>query len=119
MILQLLAILFTTSAIVFVFIVTHQTTGQHIRAPIAANNQGKPYAEFKWTPETWFKAVLELPLAEQGQRDQINSKITSMVAWRWMLLPILITNVIAFGVTTLAWLKQRKRTTTRTSSIEK
>jgi hypothetical protein len=119
MALQLLAILFTTSAIVFVFIVTHQTTGQHVRAPIAANNQGKPYAEFKWTPETWFNAVLELPLAEQGQRDQIDSKVTTMVAWRWMLVPILTTDVIAFGVTTSAWLKQRKSTTTRASSIEK
>jgi hypothetical protein len=52
MILQLLAMLFTLSAIIFVFIVTYQTTGQNIRVPIAANNQGKPYAEFKWTPET-------------------------------------------------------------------
>jgi hypothetical protein len=119
MILQLLAMLFTLSAIIFVFIVTYQTTGQNIRVPIAANNQGKPYAEFKWTPETWFKAVLDLPLAEQGQRDQIKSKVANMAAWRWMLIPILISDIIAFGVTTLAWLKQRKGRITRPSSIEK
>jgi hypothetical protein len=119
MILQLLAILFTLSALIFVFLVTYQTTGQHIRVPIVANNQGKNYDEFKWTPETWFKAVLELPLADERKRDQISSKVTNMLAWRWMLIPIFITDVIAFGVTTLAWLKQRKGTTTRANSVEK
>jgi hypothetical protein len=119
LVLQFLAILFTLSALIFVFVVTYQTTGQNIRAPIAANNQGKNYAEHWWTPETWFKAVLDLPLADQGKRDQINSKVTNMVAWRWMLIPIFIADVIAFGVTTLAWLKQRKGTTTRAESIEK
>jgi hypothetical protein len=122
MILQLLAVLFTLSALVFVFVVTYQTNDQVISAPVAANSQGKEYAELKWTPETWFKAVRNLPLADEHKRDQINSKITNMVAWRWMLVPILITDIIAFGITTLAWLKQRRGTTQRphsASSIEK
>jgi hypothetical protein len=91
--------LFTLSAIVFVFTVTHQTSNQAIRAPIAANNQGKPYAEFKWTPETWFKAVLDLPL-----------------------VPIFIADVIACGVTSWAWLRLKKGKSARggsTGSIEK
>ncbi|OAK94052.1 hypothetical protein IQ06DRAFT_321307 [Phaeosphaeriaceae sp. SRC1lsM3a] len=116
LILQFLAVLFTLSALVFVFVVTNQTTGQSIRAPIAANTEGSNYAEFKWTPETWFKAVLDLPLADEQRRDEIDSKITNMVAWRWMLVPIFIVDVIAFGVTTFAWLKQRKNSTTRASS---
>jgi hypothetical protein len=121
LILQLLAILFTLSALVFVFAVTYQTTNQTIRAPIAANNQGTNYAEFKWTPETWFKAVLDLPLADQHKRDEIKSKVTNMAAWRWMLIAIIITDVIAFGVTTLAWVRQQNSTTTRATSamIEK
>lgn len=114
--LQFLAILFTLSALVFVFVVTHQTTGQSIRIPIAANTEGSNYAEYKWTPETWFKAVLDLPLANEQQRDEIDSKITKLMAWRWMLVPIFIVDVIAFGVTTFAWLKQRKNSTTRASS---
>jgi hypothetical protein len=116
LVLQLLAVLFTLSALVFVFVVTYQTTDQTIRAPIAANTEGTNYAEFKWTPETWFKAVLDLPLADQHKRDEIKSKVTNMVAWRWMLIPIIIIDVIAFGVTTLAWLRQRKSTTTRANS---
>ncbi|KAH7392408.1 hypothetical protein DE146DRAFT_766681 [Phaeosphaeria sp. MPI-PUGE-AT-0046c] len=116
LILQLLAVLFTLSALVFVFVVTNQTTGQSIRMPIAANTEGSNYAEFRWTPETWFKAVLDLPLADERRRNNIDSKVTNMVAWRWMLVPIFIVDVIAFGVTTWAWLKQRKNSTTRASS---
>ncbi|KAF2027191.1 hypothetical protein EK21DRAFT_72579 [Setomelanomma holmii] len=121
LILQFLAVLFTLTAFIFVFAVTYQTNDQHIRAPVAANNQGVNYAEHKWTPETWFKAVLELPLTDSDKRDEIDSKVTNMVAWRWMLLPIFIVDIIAFGVTTMAWLKQRKGTTRADSanSIEK
>ncbi|KAH8726526.1 hypothetical protein GQ44DRAFT_705778 [Phaeosphaeriaceae sp. PMI808] len=108
MILQFVAVLFTLSALIFVFVVTHQTAGQRIREPIAANNQGANYAEEKWTPETWFKAVLELPLAEAAQREEIETKVTNMVAWRWMLVPILIADIIAFGVTMQAWVGQRR-----------
>ncbi|KAH3920367.1 hypothetical protein HBI56_069140 [Parastagonospora nodorum] len=115
-ILQFLAVLFTLSALIFVFIVTNQTKGQSIRIPIAANAQGQNYPEYKWTPETWFKAVLDLPLADKYMRDEIDSKITNMVTWRWMLVPILAADVIAFGVTTLAWLRQRKGMTARPDS---
>jgi hypothetical protein len=116
LVLQLLAVLFTLSALIFVFVVTNQTTDQTIRAPIAANTEGQNYAEFKWTPETWFQAVLDLPLADQHTRDEIKSKVTNMVAWRWMLLAIIIVDVIAFGVTTLAWLRTRRGRPTSANS---
>ncbi|KAL6711581.1 hypothetical protein ACN47E_004515 [Coniothyrium glycines] len=116
-ILLLLAVVFTLSAIIFVFVVTYQTTGQHIRAPVASNNVGFNYPEFRWTPETWMKAVLDLPLAEQSKRDEINDKVTNMVAWRWLLVPIFIVDCVALGVTILAWLRQRRGAPARTASI--
>ncbi|KAF1840168.1 uncharacterized protein K460DRAFT_421161 [Cucurbitaria berberidis CBS 394.84] len=118
LVLQIGAILFTLSAFIFVFIVTYKTMGQYIREPIAANNVGTDYAEYKWTPETWMKAVLDLPLADQGKRDQINTRVTNMVAWRWMLLPLFIVDCLAFSVTVAAWLRLRKCTTTRSSSAD-
>ncbi|KAL5115450.1 hypothetical protein ACEQ8H_006672 [Pleosporales sp. CAS-2024a] len=118
LVLQLLAVLFTLSALIFVFVVTNQTKGQKIQYPIAANNQGQNYPDHKWTPETWFKAVLDLPLAHQEKHDEIASKVTNMVAWRWMLIPILVADVIAFGVTTLAWLRLRKGNTVRPGSAD-
>ncbi|KAH7377680.1 hypothetical protein BKA66DRAFT_513521 [Pyrenochaeta sp. MPI-SDFR-AT-0127] len=117
-ILQLLAILFTLSALIFVFVVTYQTTGQHIREPIASNNMGTNYPEFKWTPETWMKAVLNLPLADGAKRKQINDQVRNMVAWRWMLIPLLIADLGAFGLTVLAWLKQRRNSSIRANSAD-
>lgn len=115
---QFLAILFTLSAIIFVFVVTYQTTGQHVREPIASNNMGINYPEFKWTPETWMKAVLDLPLADGAKRKQISSKATNMVAWRWMLIPLFVVDLVAFGITVLAWLKQRRSAGIRTNSAD-
>lgn len=115
-ILLFLAILFTLSAFIFVFVVTYQTTGQHIRESIASNNIGTNYFEFKWTPETWMKAVLDLLLADASKRNEISDRVTVMEAWRWMLLPILIVDCVAFGVTFVAWLRQRRNATSRTAS---
>ncbi|KAF2184107.1 hypothetical protein K469DRAFT_580474 [Zopfia rhizophila CBS 207.26] len=105
-ILQLLAVLFTLSAIIFVFLVTNQTNGQHISPDIARSNVA--YPADKWTPETWFKAVLELPLVDQHHHDNIDSKVTNMVAWRWILIPIFLADVLAFSITSAEMLKQRK-----------
>ena len=121
-ILLFLAILFTSSAFIFVFIVTYQTTGQHIRGPVASNTIGINYPEFLWTPATWFKAVLDLPLADEAKWNDIHDKVTNMVAWRWMLLPIFLVDVVAFGIAMMAWLKQRRGAgpqTNSANSIEK
>ncbi|KAF2263270.1 hypothetical protein CC78DRAFT_439804, partial [Lojkania enalia] len=91
-ILHFLAVLFTLSAIIVVFLVTNQTSGQFISRGIVRSYI--PYPVNKWTPETWFKAVLDLPLADQHQRDKIDSNVTNMVAWRWMLIPIFLTDVL-------------------------
>jgi hypothetical protein len=115
-VLLFLALLFTLSAFIFVFIVTYQTTGQHIREPVASNTIGINYPEFQWTPETWFKAVLDLPLANEAKRNDIHDKVTNMVAWRWMLLPVFLVDVVAFGIAMIAWLKQRRGAGPRANS---
>jgi hypothetical protein len=107
-VLQFLAILFTLSAFIFVFVVTYQTTDQQILPSIAHSNIA--YPADKWTPETWFKAVLDLPLAHQDQYDNISNKVRNMVVWRWMLVPIFLADVAAFGFSVVEVLRQRKGT---------
>jgi hypothetical protein len=104
-ILHLLAILFTLSAIIFVFLVTNQTKHQAILPSFAHSNT--PYAENKWTPETWFKAILDTPLMDQQLRDKISSRITNMVAWRWLLIPIFLADIAAFAVSAMEVRTQR------------
>jgi hypothetical protein len=108
--------LFTLSAFIFVFVITYQMTGQHIREPVASNTIGIDYPEYYWTSETWIKAVLDLPLADKAQRTDMSGKVTIMVAWRWMLFPILLVDVVAFGFAMMAWLEQRRSAGPRTNS---
>lgn len=105
-VLQLLAVLFTLSAFIFVFVVTYQTTNQGINPSEVRPNLA--YSVDKWTPETWFKAVLDLPLARDDQRHHISKNVRNMVAWRWMLIPILLTDAVAFGVSVREMLRQRR-----------
>ncbi|KAJ4290269.1 hypothetical protein N0V90_010484 [Kalmusia sp. IMI 367209] len=105
-VLQLLAVLFTLSALIFVFLVTSQTNHQHIRESVARSDA--PYPEHWWTPENWYKAVLELPLASEQRRRSISSAVTHMVAWRWILVPILVVDVLTFGITTFEMVRQRR-----------
>lgn len=91
-----LSVLLTISALVYTFLVTHQHAGQTIDLSVAAGLHNKPYPNMvpyplqKWTPENWYTAVLKLDLAEESDRDNINSHLTIMKAWRWNLIPLLV-----------------------------
>jgi hypothetical protein len=107
LVLLFLAVLFTLSALIFVFVVTQRTRNQAISQAVAEVNQGIDYPALEWTPETWFKAVLDTPLEDRAQHDEIAAKVLSMTVWRWMLLPILVVDVAAWIVAALAVSKQR------------
>ena len=112
----LIGTIFSLSAFIFVFVVTYQTTGQRIREPIAINAVGLNYPAEKWTPETWFRAILDLPLADGAQHAQIKSRVRNMEAWRWILLPLLLVYITASYIVVTTWLRQRRSTTVRASS---
>jgi len=105
-ILLVLAFLFTLSAIIFTFVVTNDTKGQTILSSVA--KVGVKYPEHKWTPETWYKAVLDLPIAKDSVRSDIKDHVHLMEAWKWMLIPIFLTDIAALGIAVMAMLKQRK-----------
>jgi hypothetical protein len=107
LVLLFLAVLFTLSALIFVFVVTQRTRNQAISQAVAEVNQGFNYPALEWTPETWFKAVLDTPLADRAQHDDMAAKVLNMTVWRWMLLPILVVDVAAWIVAALAVSKQR------------
>jgi hypothetical protein len=100
-------VLFTLSALLFVVVVTQRTRNQAISQTIAEASQGTNYPALEWTPETWFTAVLDTPLAERAQRDEIAAKVLNMAVWRWMLLPILVVDVAAWIIAAVAVSKQR------------
>ena len=58
-------------------------------------------------------------MADQNQRDNIKSKITNMLTWRWLLLPILFADIGAFSFTMQEYLKQRNGATKPEFALEK
>jgi hypothetical protein len=108
--------IFCLSAFIFVFVVTYQTSGQHISEPIVSNTVGINYPYHYWTPETWFKAVLNLPLADGAQHAEMKTRVGCMVAWRWMLLPLLLVYITTFCATAMTWWRRRSDVTVRANS---
>lgn len=98
--------MFTIAALAFVFTVAHDTKGQTIQSAIA--KAGVKYPTHKWTPVTWYKAVLKLPLADDSVRSNIKSHVTNIEAWEYMLIPIFLTDLLALGIAVMAMMKQRK-----------
>jgi hypothetical protein len=44
---------------------------------------------------------------DQQLRDKISSRITNMVAWRWLLIPIFLADIAAFAVSAMEVRAQR------------
>jgi len=105
-ILLLLSTLFTLSALIFTFTVTNDTSGQTIDPSLAKPNQH--YPADKWTPETWYKALLNTPIADPNKRSEIRTHVHLMEAWRWMLIPLFLADVAALAAAVMGVLRQRK-----------
>lgn len=90
-VMTVLSAMLTLAALIYTFILTAQTDEQTIDLAVAAANaQPLMYPLHKWTPENWFIAVLELPLAHESDRRKIRNALRLMRGWRWNLIPLLI-----------------------------
>ncbi|KIX91922.1 uncharacterized protein Z520_12358 [Fonsecaea multimorphosa CBS 102226] len=93
-VMTVISALLTLSALIYTFVVTAQTDNQHINLAVAAANpEPKMYPLDNWTPENWFIAVLELPLAHASDRRDIRNNLRLMRGWRWNLIPLFILGV--------------------------
>ncbi len=87
----LLSFLLTVAALIYTFVATSQTSGQVIDLAVAqANLPPAHYPDGSWTPETWYAAVLDLPLLSPSNVRIISGNVGMMRGWRWNLVPLLI-----------------------------
>jgi len=99
-VMTVLSALLTLAAIIYTFVLTAQTDDQSINLTVAAANpEPLMYPLDNWTPENWFIAVLDLPLAHDSDRSKIRNNLRLMRGWRWNLIPLFILGV---GVSALA-----------------
>lgn len=97
--------------------VTNQTKHQTILSNLA--HAGENYAANKWTPETWYKAVLDIPLVDESLKATFKSKIRNMEAWRWMLIPIFLTDIASLALAAIALIGARKEGRGEVAHVEK
>ena len=91
--------LYVVFTLVYVLADVTRTNRQPINRSIAAKSNGMRYTEEAWTPETWYRAVLDLPLSSQADSDHIRHWLSVIQAWKWNLIPL---SGISCAVTVLA-----------------
>lgn len=111
----LLSFLLTLSALIYTFVVTHNTDNQTIDPTVAAANNDKPYPVHQWTPENWYKAVLKLPFQDESEKSNIRFNVHLMEGWRWNLIPLLLLglSVLILATRELLRIRRAARGTTR------
>lgn len=103
----LLSALLTLAAIIYTFVVTHQTDNQSINLATAAANNDSPYPSNSWTPENWYKAVLSLSFVDPSEMSSIRMNVHLMEGWRWNLIPLFLLGVAVCALALMNLVKDR------------
>uniref|UniRef100_A0A093UZ49 Uncharacterized protein n=1 Tax=Talaromyces marneffei PM1 TaxID=1077442 RepID=A0A093UZ49_TALMA len=107
-----LLVLFNLAALVYVFAVTYLTIENKINIGIAraaaSAGPGVGYSIDSWTPETWYQALLLLPL-ESSTHSTLSAAAQEMVAWRVWIILYQIVGAVVVGWMGMAYLREWKR----------
>jgi hypothetical protein len=109
------AAIYSLAAFVYVFAVTYQHDNQSIDLQFASTLHNEPYPNnvpyprLTWTPQNWYPAVLQLPLASQSDRDTIKFNLMLMRGWQWNLIPMVILGFVVASLAFVDRMKHRQR----------
>ncbi|KAK5219321.1 hypothetical protein LTR47_011539 [Exophiala xenobiotica] len=102
----------TLSALIYVNVVVAQTDNQSIELSVAeVHPDPQRYPVDKWTPDNWFKALLALPLAHDGDRGTLRYHLRLTSGWRWNLIPLFIVGAAVALLATSELVRERRWTT--------
>jgi len=109
-VMTVLSALLTLAAIIYVNVLVAQTDDQSINLNVAAANPEPGFYPLQnWTPDNWFAAVLDLPLAHDSDRSKIQDELRLMKGWRWNLIPLFVLGVIASSLAVRELVGGRRR----------
>nr|POE63118.1 hypothetical protein CFP56_04021 [Quercus suber] len=114
LVMTLLSMLLTLSALIYTFVITAAHRNQSIDVALASSLDNHPYPNFvaypkdAWTPENWFSAVLQLDLPLASDRDDIRQHLVLMRGWRWNLIPMFLLGLAVCGLAVINALARRK-----------
>ncbi|RMZ04261.1 hypothetical protein D0862_05365 [Hortaea werneckii] len=99
-----LSALLSIAALVYTFVITYQHDDQSIDVSVASTLDNRPYPNYhaypleSWTPQNWFAAVLQLDLAKQSERSDVEVHLAVMKVWKWDLIPLTVLGLIVVGL---------------------
>ena len=112
-----LSFLLTLSALIYTFVVTHQTDSSHSRinlstaaatSKLTVAGHVAPYPDDTWTPENWYKAMLKLAFVDEGQKGDIRTHVRLMEGWRWNLIPLLLLGFAVMVIAIMGYMEKRR-----------
>ncbi|KAL3425505.1 hypothetical protein PVAG01_02296 [Phlyctema vagabunda] len=89
-VLTILSALLSLAALAYTLTVTYQTNDQDIVQSIAAAQAGGKYPVQDWTPDTWTRAMLRLPLTDGDTADRLRYWLRIIDGWKWNLIPLFL-----------------------------
>ena len=110
-VLTILSMLLTLSALIYTFVLTGNHDNQTIDLAVAAANPAPTkYALDDWTPENWFGAIVnQVPLTLDSDRRKINQQLRLMRGWRWNLIPLFLLGLAVACAAVYEWLSLRRQ----------
>lgn len=104
----ILTFLLTLAALIYTFTLYIQTKNQSISIPVADLYQGRGYPSNNWTPQTWTKALLNLPLTSDTDVNYLTHWLRVMQGWMWNLIPMFLINGTVAVLAVREVLRQRR-----------
>lgn len=101
----ILSALLTLAALAYTFTLTNRTKGQRIDESIAIAFQGNGYPEDEWTPETWTKALLALPITSDTDAHYLQHWVRIMDGWKWNLIPLFVIGLVVAALSVMTYLQ--------------
>ncbi|KAL7946735.1 hypothetical protein V8C42DRAFT_318671 [Trichoderma barbatum] len=108
LVILVLGTMLTVGSLGYVFSVTNAHKGQTINLEVASTTGNQKYALDSWTPQNWFPAMLELDLADEGQRNDIVKHLRVMRGWQYNLIPLFLVQLTTTVIAILEFLEWRK-----------
>ena len=108
-VLTILSALLTLSSLIYTFLVTYQHKQSINMNTATAYPFPLAYPTDEWTPETWYSALLELPLSFDSDRSKIHQQLTIMRGWRWNLIPLFVLGLITAYAAVYEWFLLRRQ----------
>jgi hypothetical protein len=100
--------LLTLSALIYTFVLQNQTSSQTISLEAAARAAPAKYPLDSWTPESWYNAMLALPLADDSVRGVIAYNLRIMRGWRYNLIALFLVGFVLMVLVVAEVLRGRK-----------